>query len=112
MFSMPSEIHLTQFDGSGWSNWSGTIEAILTLYEAEDVLLLSTHPSGFDKDGWNPLQRHTKAYLHLYIKPDVYLLITSDLDYPTFRDKWVKLMDTYGGALGSTTVFNLWIQLT
>src|SRR5712672_4279044 len=53
-----------------------------------------------------------KAYLHLYVKLDVYSLITSNTNLPTFKDKWDKLQDTYGAASGSTTVFNLWRQLT
>jgi transposase InsO family protein len=111
-FGMPSGIHLGQFDGSGWSTWSGTIEAILTLHEAEDVFTLITTPPGIDQSDWESVQRRTKAYLRLYVKPDVYSLIASDTDYPTFKQKWDKLKDTYGGASGSTTIFNLWIQLT
>jgi len=42
-----------------------------------------------------------RAYLRLYIKPDVYSLIASTTDLPTFKDKWDKLKDTYGGASGS-----------
>src|SRR5487761_1078519 len=66
-FGMPSGIHLTQFDGSGWSNWSGTIEAILTLHEAEDVFTLTSPPSGIDQSDWDSVQRRTKAYLRLYV---------------------------------------------
>jgi gag-polypeptide of LTR copia-type/Integrase core domain/GAG-pre-integrase domain len=109
---MPSGIHLSQFDGSGWSTWSGILEAILTLHEAEDVLLLTTPPSGVDQDEWDSIQRRTKAYLRLYVKPDVYSLIASNAEFPTFKHKWDKLKETYGGASGSTTIFNLWIQLT
>jgi hypothetical protein len=36
-FGMPSGIKLSQFDGIDWSNWSGMLEAVLTLHEAEDV---------------------------------------------------------------------------
>jgi len=111
-FGMPSGIHLFQFDGSAWSTWSGTIEAILTLHEAEDVFTLTSPPSRIDQSDWDSIQRRTKAYLCLYVKPDVYSLIASDTDYPTFKQKWDKLKDTYGGATGSTTIFNLWIQLT
>ena len=109
---MPLGIHLTQFDGSSWSTWSGTIEAILTLYEAEDVFVLDTPPSGIDKDKWDSIQRRIKAYLHLYVKPDIYSLIASNMDYPTFKNKWDRLRETYGSTLGSTTLFNLWIQIT
>src|SRR5579863_3014949 len=87
-FGMPSSIHLSQFDGSAWSTWSGTIEAILTLHEAEDVFTLTSSPSGIDQSDWDSVQRQTKAYLHLYVKPNVYSLITSDMDYPTFKQKW------------------------
>jgi hypothetical protein len=109
---MPSGIHLPQFDGTGWANWSGTLEAILTLHEAEDVFTIGTRPSGVDVDDWSSVQRRTKAYLCLYVKQDIYSLIASDTDYPTFKAKWDKLKDIYGGASGSTTIFNLWIQLT
>ena len=111
-FGMPSGITLPQFDGSGWSIWSGTIEAILTLHEAEEVFTTTSAPSGVDLNDWQSVQKRTKAYLRLYVKPDVYSLIASDSDYPTFKDKWDRLKDTYGGASGSTAVFNHWIQLT
>ena len=111
-FGMPSGIKLTQFDGSDWSNWSGTLEALLTLHEAEDVFNLTSAPSQVDADEWDSIQRRTKAYLRLYVKQDVYSLITSDADFPSFKDKWDKLKQVYGGATGSTTIFNLWIQLT
>jgi hypothetical protein len=111
-FGMPSGIKLSQFDGSDWSNWSGMLEAILTLHEAEDVFASSSAPPNVDNDDWDSIQRRTKAYLRLYVKPDVYSLISSDIDFPTFKDKWHKLKQVYGGATGSTTIFNLWIQLT
>src|SRR5229473_8352837 len=111
-FSMPSGIKLSQFDGSNWSNWSEELEALLTLHEAEDVFALKTAPSRVDKGEWDSLQRRTKAYLCLYVKPDVFSLIASDAEFPTFKDKWEKLKQVYGGATGSTTIFNLWIQLT
>ena len=111
-FGMPSGIHLPQFNGSDWNHWSGTLEAILTLHEAEDVFRLKSPPADIDQDDWLSVQRRTKAYLRLYVKSDVYSLIASNTDYPTFKDKWDKLKETYGGASGSTTIFNLWIQLT
>jgi gag-polypeptide of LTR copia-type len=111
-FGMPSGIKLSQFDGSDWSNWSGMLEALLTLHEAEDVFMVASAPSGVDKDEWDSIQRRTKAYLRLYVKPDVFSLIASNTDFPTFKDKWDKLKQVYGGATGSTTIFNLWIQLT
>src|SRR5258708_9065856 len=69
-------------------------------------------PSRVDKGEWDSLQRRTKAYLRLYVKPDVFSLITSDAEFPTFKDKWEKLKQVYGSATGSTTIFNLRIQLT
>src|SRR5260221_13163006 len=111
-FGMPSGIKLSQFDGSNWSNWSGILEALLTLHEAEDIFALKMAPSRVDKGKWDFLQRRTKAYLRLYVKPDVFSLIASDAEFPTFKDKWEKLKQVYGSATGSTTIFNLWIQLT
>src|ERR1700688_4966516 len=111
-FGMPSGIKLDQFDGSDWANWSGIMEAILTLHEAEDLLQYNTAPINVPNTDWDSLQRRTKAYLRLYIKPDVYSLIASNTDLPSFKDKWDKLRNTYGGASGSTTAFNLWRQLT
>src|SRR5258707_2528883 len=73
-FGMPSGIKLSQFDGSDWSNWSGILEALLTLHEAENVFALKMAPSRVDKGEWDSLQRRTKAYLHLYVKPDVFSL--------------------------------------
>jgi transposase InsO family protein len=109
---MPSGIKLSQFDGSDWSNWSGMLEALLTLHEAEDIFILISAPANVDADEWTSLQRRTKAYLRLYVKPDVYSLVASDTEFPTFKDKWDKLKQVYGGATGSTTIFNLWIQIT
>ena len=86
-FGMPSGIHLGQFDGSNWNEWSGTIEAILTLHEAEDVFTLDTAPTGTGPDEWDSVQRRSKAYLRLYLKPDVYSLIADATAYPTFKDK-------------------------
>ena len=33
------------------------------------------------------------------------------MDYPTFKDKWNVLKHLYGGAAGSTAIFNTWIEL-
>ena len=111
-FGMPSGIHLSWFDRSNWNEWSGTLEAILTLHEAEDVFYLQVPPTGVTSDEWDSVQRRAKAYLRLYLKPDVYSLVADPLSYPTFKSKWDKLKDVYAGASGSTTIFNLWIQLT
>src|SRR5271170_7190856 len=69
-FGMPSGIHLAQFDGSNWNEWSGTLEAILTLHEAEDVFTYVLPPTGVTLDEWESVQRRAKAYLRLYLKPD------------------------------------------
>jgi hypothetical protein len=111
-FGMPSGIKLSQFDGTDWPNWSGMLEALLTLHEAEDVFTVTSAPSGVDEDEWSSVQRRTKAYLRLYVKPDVFSLIASDTKFPTFKQKWDKLKQVYSGATSSTTIFNLWIQLT
>src|SRR5712672_1374821 len=111
-FGMPSGIKLSQFDGTDWSNWLGMLEAVLALHEAEDVFTELSAPSGIDQMEWDSIQRRTKAYLCLYVKPDIYSLIASDTDFPNFKTKWDKLKQVYGGATGSTTIFNMWIQLT
>src|SRR5260370_27852233 len=111
-FGMPSGIKLSQFDGSDWSNWSGILEALLTLHEAEDVFALKTAPSRVDKGEWDSLQRRTKVYLRLYVKPDIFSLIASDAEFPTFKDKWEKLKQVYGGATANTNTFYFWSQPT
>src|SRR5882672_10037920 len=111
-FGIPTRIKLEQFDGSDWANWSGIMEAILTLHEADDLLRFRSAPTNVPTIEWESIQRRVKAYLRLYIKLDVYSLITSSTDLPTFKDKWDKLKDTYGGTSSSTTMFNLWRQLT
>ena len=111
-FGMPAGITLPQFDGTGWANWSGILEALLALHEAEDMFLIDECPDDVDEDDWNSIQRRTKAYLRLYVKQDVYSLIADDTLLPSFKHKWDRLSATYGGTLGSTTIFNLWIQLT
>ena len=65
-----------------------------------------------DVEEWDSIQRRTKAYLCLYVKPDIFSLTSSDANFPTFKQKWDTLKQVYGGATGSTTIFNLWIQLT
>jgi gag-polypeptide of LTR copia-type len=94
------------------SNWSGIMEAILALHEAEDLITLTAAPASHDLTEWDSLQCWTKAFLHIYIKQDVYSLIADNTALPTFKHKWDKLKNMYGGTSGSTTVFNLWIQLT
>ena len=108
-FGMPVGITLPQFDGMGWANWSGILEALLALHEAEDVFLIDECPDDVDEDNWNSIQRRTKAYLRLYVKQDIYSLIADNTLLPSFKHKWDRLSATYGGTSGSTTVFNLWI---
>src|ERR1700692_1805287 len=110
-FNIPHGIHFPIFNGEDWPHWSGTMEAILVLYEADDVIRHSSAPSGVDPDDWNAVHHRAKAYLRLYIKPDIYSHIASEVDYPTFKDKWDVLSIMYGGAVGSTAVFNQWISL-
>ena len=111
-FGMPSGISLPVFDGSEYSTWAGILEAILALHEADDVIFHDTVPVGGDAGDFAMISSHAKAYLRLFIKPDIYSLITSDTDYPTFKQKWDQLCNTYGGTSGSTAIFNTWIQLT
>jgi hypothetical protein len=73
------------------------LEAILTLYEAEDIINHLTPPTGVAQDDWDAVQRRGKAYMRLYTKPDVYSLVASDVDYPSFKAK-----------VGSTEVHLLW----
>src|SRR6267154_6799088 len=86
--------------------------SFLTLHKAKDIFTIKLAPLQVDKEDWVSIQRRTKAYLRLYVKPNVFSLIASDAKFPTFKDKWDKLKQVYGSATGSTTVFNLWIQLT
>jgi hypothetical protein len=109
IFNMPAGITLPLFNGTKWRNWSGILEALLALYEVEDMFNIDMCPNQVSIEDWNSVQRRTKAYLCLYIKQDVYSLIASDTDYPTFKHKWDRLKATYRGASGSTTIFNLWI---
>jgi hypothetical protein len=112
-FGLPSGIALPQLDGSNWAHWSGTLKALLSLFEAEDVICLSTNPdpANVSAEVWDSLQRRAKAYLCLYTKQDVYSLVASDMDLPTFKHKWDVLKATYSGESGSTTIFNMWINL-
>ena len=71
-FRIPPRVKLQQFDGSNWSNWSGTFEAILTLYKAEDHLCYCTPPYDADPAEWANVQWWLKAYLCLYMLSGVY----------------------------------------
>src|SRR6202158_6036634 len=110
-FNIPHGIHFPIFNGEDWPNWLGTMEAILVLYEADNVIRHASPPLGVDVAEWNSVHRRAKAYLRLYIKPDIYSHIASEVDYPTFKDKWDVLSIMYGGAVGSTALFNLWVSL-
>ena len=87
-FGMPAGITLPQFDGTGWANWSGILEALLALHKAEDVFLIDECPTDINEDDWNSIQRRTKAYLRLYVKQDVYSLIADDATLSSFKNKW------------------------
>jgi hypothetical protein len=108
-FRVPSGIQLPQLYGSNWTLWSGILEALLTVHEAEDVIHHTTNPdpANITGDVWDSVQRRAKAYLRLYTKQDVYSLVASDMDLPTFKQKWDVLKATYSGEAGSTSVFNM-----
>jgi len=110
-FTVPSGTHLEALSGQNWSVWSGTIGALLQLNEVEDILTHDTSPSGVNADEWSSIQRKTMAYLRLHCTPDVFSIVESEVDFPTFKDKFDQLRETYGGT-GSTAIFNLWIELT
>src|SRR6266850_3265989 len=65
-FGMPAGITLPQFDGTGWSNWSGILEALLALHEVEDVFTLTRAPLESMQQIGTPYKggpRHTYAYM-------------------------------------------------
>ena len=111
-FSIPSGVKLPQFDGTGYAEWAGTFEALLTIQEAEDHLTTDTAPADADQDEWDALERRLKAYLRLYMTAGVYSQISDEASFPNLKDKWDQLKKLYSGASGSTTVFNDWIALT
>ena len=86
-FNVPNGVNLPGFNGKDWANWSGTMEAILVLYEADDVIWYDACPSGVDKDDWAQVHHWAKAYLRLYIEPHIYSNIASEVEYPTFKEK-------------------------
>ena len=110
-FTMPPGTVLAALTGQNWNVWSGTLIAFLQLNEVDPILYHTAVPSGVDSDDWDSVQKKTKAYLRLYCAADVFSIIESDTDFPTFKDKYDRLKDAYGGV-GSTAVFNLWIELT
>ena len=110
-FTMPPGTVLAALTGQNWNIWSGILTAILQLNEVDPILYHTTLPTGVDQDDWDSVQKKTKAYLRLNCAGDVYSIVESDADYPTFKDKYDRLRDAYGGV-GSTAVFNHWIELT
>src|SRR6266571_6093586 len=108
---MPSGTQLEVLSGYNWSSWSGVFTALLQLNEVDAILSYAALPSGVDPDDWASVQKKAKAYLRLYCAADVYSTVESDVDFPTFKEKYKQLRDTYGGV-GSTAIFNLWIELT
>src|SRR5258708_1100425 len=51
-FTIPHGVHFPIFDGSEWTHWSGTMEAILVLYKADDVICYDSAPTGVDPADW------------------------------------------------------------
>ena len=108
---MPPGTSLEPLAGPNWSVWHKIITAILRMNEVDAILTNETCPTGVDPDDWNSVQKRTQAYLSLYCAPDVYSIVANDTDFPSFKHKFDRLQETYGGV-GSTAVFNLWIELT
>ena len=103
---MPSGTQLEVLSGHNWSSWSGVFTALLQLNEVDAILSHATLPSRVDADDWASIQKKAKAYLRLYCAADVYSIVESDVDFPTFKEKYERLRDTYG-SVGSTAIFNL-----
>ena len=108
---MPPGTHLEVLTGQNWNVWSGVLSAILQINEVDPILFHNTCPSPVDADDWASVQKKSKAYLRLYCSPDVYATVESDIDFASFKAKYDHLKETYGGV-GSTAIFNLWIELT
>ena len=108
---MPPGTNLEVLSGQNWNVWSAVITAILQLNEVDAILTYDSCPQGVDNDDWNSVQKKTKAYLCLYCAADIYSTVASEIDFPSFKEKFDRLKETYGGV-GSTAVFNLWIELT
>ena len=94
-FGIPPGVKLQQFDGSNWSDWLGTFEAILTLYKAEDHLCYCTPPYDADPVEWANVQWWLKAYLHLYMSSGVYSQISNEFAFLTIKDRWDQLKHLY-----------------
>ena len=52
LFNIPNGIHFGVFDGKNWPHWSGTMEAILVMHEADNVIRFDTCLTGTDADEW------------------------------------------------------------
>ena len=103
--------HFEVLTGQNWNIWARTLGAILHLNEIEAILQYDTAPSPVGADNWTLIQKKALAYLCLYCAADVYSIVESDINFPTFKDKYNRLCDTYGG-IGSMAVFNLCVELT
>ena len=110
-FTMPPGTHLEALTGQNWNVWAGTLCAVLQLNEVDCLLDHNTTPAGVDQEDWKSVQKKSMAYMRLNCAPDVFSTVESDTDYPTFKTKFEKLREIYGGV-GSTAIFNLWIKLT
>ena len=107
---MPPGTQLEVLSSSNWSSWSGVFSAFLQFNDIDCILTHETLPSGVDSDNWNSIQKKAKAFLRLYCTTDVYSAVESDINFPSFKAKFEQLRDTYG-SVGSTSTFNLWIEL-
>jgi len=110
-FTMPPGTQLVILSGPNWNTWSGIFSALLQLNDVDDILVHDILPSGVDSEDWNSIQKKMKAYLRLYCALDVYSTVESEVDFPSFKAKFDRLREVYGGV-GSTAIFNLWIELT
>jgi hypothetical protein len=110
-FTMPPGTQLGILSGPNWNTWSGIFLAFLQLNDIDDILMHETLLSGVDSDDWNSIQKKTKAFLCLYCAPDVHSIVDSETDFPSFKARFDRLRETYG-SVGSTAIFNLWIELT
>jgi hypothetical protein len=108
--SIPSGTTLEVLTGQNWNTWSGVLCAIFQFLDIDSILTHTTLPSGVDAEDWSPVQKKTTAYLRLHCQPDVYATVESEVNFPSFKHKFDRLKETYGGV-GSTAVVNLWIEL-
>src|SRR6266702_2541222 len=107
---MPSGTQLEILSGPNWSSWSGMFTALLQLNEIDAILFHATLLSRVNPDDWASVQKKAKVYLRLYCMADMHSTVELDVEFPTFKEKYKQLRDTYGGV-GSTAIFNLWIKL-